>query len=126
MRPIDGYAEKAAMPDRARERRKLAAECLSTACQTPNASLRAILVGIAQRWLDQEYNPADPDYGDRAVHQQVIRTRLGRARQVEFKLDREIPEPMSALLMELDVQRPEMLSLSSAWAKARESHAILR
>jgi hypothetical protein len=84
------------------------------------------LVGIAQRWLDQEYNPADPDYGDRAVHQQVIRTRLGRARQVEFKLDREIPEPMSALLMELDVQRPEMLSLSSAWAKARESHAILR
>ena len=106
MRPIDGYAEKAAMPDRARERRKLAAERLSTARQTPNASLRAILVGITQRWLDlanHEYNPADPDYWDRAVHQQVIRTRLGRPLQIEFKLDREIPEPMSALLMELDV-----------------------
>jgi hypothetical protein len=63
------------------------------------------LVGIAQRWLDlanQVYDPTDPNCLDRAAHQQVIRTELGRALQAEFKLGLEIPEPMMALLMQLD------------------------
>jgi hypothetical protein len=37
---------------------------------------------------------------DRAAHQQLIRTKLGQALQTE--LDREIPETMVALLMQLD------------------------
>jgi hypothetical protein len=40
------------MPDRSRERRRFAAECLALAQRTADLNARASLIDMAQKWLD--------------------------------------------------------------------------
>jgi hypothetical protein len=40
------------MPDRSRERRRFAAECLALAQRTADLTARASLIDMAQKWLD--------------------------------------------------------------------------
>ena len=48
--------------DRSRTREQLAADCFALAQQTFDATLRASLVGMAQKWLDlAELGPQEQD-----------------------------------------------------------------
>jgi hypothetical protein len=81
------------MPDdRTRDRRKLAAGCLIAAHEIADPNLRAVLLGMAQRWLDLangDYDPANPDDLDLAVYRQVSLANSVRS----FK--RNLPCPMN-------------------------------
>ena len=98
-----------AMPDdRSRDRRVLAAQCLMAAHQSADAALRAALLGMAQRWLDlanDEYNPVRPNDLDAAIYWQIIQIKLGRELQSLFKVSRELPVQMMALLTQLEQSR---------------------
>jgi hypothetical protein len=94
-----------AMPDdRSRDRRVLAAQCLTAAHQSVDAALRAALLGMAQRWLDlanDEYDPAAPDALQAAITAQIIQVKLGQKLRAQFDLPRDLPQSMIALLTQL-------------------------
>jgi hypothetical protein len=93
------------LDDRTRDRRKLAAECLITAQEITDPNLRAVLLGMAQRWLDLangDYDPTARDDLDVAVYRQVILAQLGQELQAQFALPHELPQQLIALLMQLD------------------------
>ena len=83
------------LDDRTRDRRKLAAGCLIAAHEIADPNLRAVLLGMAQRWLDLangDYDPTDPDDLDMAVYRQVILAKLGQELQAQFALPHELPQ----------------------------------
>jgi hypothetical protein len=100
-------AGRLVMPaDRSRVRRILAVQYLLGAHQSADPARRAVLLGMAQRWLDlanHEYGPADPNDFDAAINRQIIiLVKLGRELQSQFKLPSELPAQMTALLMQLE------------------------
>ena len=100
-----GGGGRLAMPDdRSRDRRVLAAQCLTAAHQSVDAALRAAHLGMAQRWLDlanDEYVPAAPDALQAAITAQIIQMKLGQRLRVQFDLPRDLPQSMIALLTQL-------------------------
>jgi hypothetical protein len=91
--------------DQARNRRKLATECLIAARQSTDPDLCAVFLGMAQKWLDPangDFDPSHPDDLDRAIYRQIIRANLGRELQSRFGISRDLPQQMMTLLIRLD------------------------
>jgi hypothetical protein len=94
------------MPDdRARARRKFAAECLAIAQQTSDLKLRASFLTMAQRWLslaNAEFNPAEPNRWDNTFYRFDIQTKIGRELQTYFEVPHKLPLQQLLLLMQFD------------------------
>jgi hypothetical protein len=90
--------------DRSRERRRLAAECLTIARQTTDVVVRTSLVEMAQRWLELAERSEYHGWND-ALCVRALETAIGEELRARFELPHSLPHRLLALLMQLNAQR---------------------
>jgi hypothetical protein len=90
--------------DRSRERRRLAAECLTIARQTTDVVVRTSLVEMAQRWLELAERCEHDDCNE-ALRLRAVEAAIGQELQALFAPPHRLPHSLLALLMQLNAQR---------------------
>ena len=89
--------------DRSRERRRLAAECLTLARQTSDLHVRTSLLEMAQQRLDLA-ELSEHDAWNEALRLRALQEAIGEKLRVQYKLPRELPHWILTLLIQLDRQ----------------------
>ena len=94
--------------DRSREMRRLAADCLTSARQTPDPLVRTSRLDMAQKWIDlAELSEHDP-WND-ALRQRVIQAAIGRKLRDLYKTSPDVPYHILTILMQLNADQPASL-----------------
>ena len=91
--------------DWSRKRRERAAVYLVMAEQETDERVRAVLLGIAQRWLDTSTEPPEAaahDVWDKSYYQFLITSQVGRGLRAYFEVPRSLRRKFSTLLAKLD------------------------
>jgi hypothetical protein len=72
--------------------------------QARDASIRALLVDMAWKWIDlAEFD--EWDNWERTLSLRAIQTKLGKALRAQYKLPEELPHRMLTLLMQIDASQ---------------------
>ena len=74
--------------------------------QARDASIRALLVDMAWKWIDlAEFD--EWDNWERTLSLRAIQTKLGKALRAQYKLPEELPRRIRTLLMQIDASQDE-------------------
>jgi len=92
-----------ALGDRSRERRRMAAECLTVARQTSDPGIRASLVEMAQKWLDLA-ECSEYDGWNESLRLRALEAAIGQELPALYDLPYNLPHRLFTLLMQLNAQ----------------------
>jgi hypothetical protein len=90
--------------DRSRERRRLSAECLALAQQISDVSARALLLEMAQKWLDSA-ELAERNRCNESLRLRALEAAIGQELHALYELPQELSHRMLTLLMQLNTER---------------------
>jgi hypothetical protein len=92
--------------------------------QASDASVRAVLVEMAWKWLDLA-ELDEWDNWEKAWRVHAIQTNIGRELRVHFDLPQEMPPPILARLMQIDAPQDRRVAQPRATDKAEAARPPL-
>jgi hypothetical protein len=92
--------------DPSRERRRLAAGCLSLAKQTTNEKVRAVLIEMAQGWL-RLAERAEREQRGHQLTALAVQAAIGEELRLRLELATELQYHLFVLLMQLNNGTPD-------------------
>ena len=90
--------------DRSRERRRLSAECLALAQKISNVSARALLLEMAQKWLDSA-ELTERNRCNESLRLRDLAAAIGEELRACYELPQQLPHNLLTLLMQLNTER---------------------
>jgi hypothetical protein len=87
--------------DRSGERRRLAAECLAAAKTASDYQARAVLLEMAQKWLEAAER-SEHEAWNESLRLRALEAAIGLELQAFFELPQQLPHRLLTLLMQLN------------------------